>query len=386
MLARHSGDMDRDPLVIDIIAGARPNFMKIAPVIRALKERQTAGSPLRYRLVHTGQHYDPKLSDSFFQQLGIPQPDVNLEVGSGTHAEQTAAIMTRYERLLLDAPSALCLVVGDVTSTMACAITAQKLCIPVAHVEGGIRSGDWTMPEEINRMVTDAITNWFFTTSESANENLRRAGIDEKRIFFVGNTMIDTLLANIDRLQRPTFWKDAGLRKGDYFVLTLHRPANVDCSEGFRNLLCAVGNGARGLPVVFPVHPRTARTLKVLGEVPNNLLLVDPQGYLEFNYLVRYAKAVITDSGGITEETTVMGVPCMTLRDNTERPETISIGTNELIGTNPSALAPALERLFAGGWKRGGIPEKWDGRTGERIVALLERLLCDKSQHAVRET
>ena len=382
MVTRHSGESGSDFCVIDIIAGARPNFMKIAPIIRALKERQSSSSPLGYRLVHTGQHYDPKLSDSFFEQLGIPQPDVNLEVGSGTHAEQTAAIMTRYERLLLDSPSALCLVVGDVTSTMACAIAAQKLCIPVAHVEGGIRSGDWTMPEEINRMVTDAITNWFFTTSENANENLRCAGVDEERIFFVGNTMIDTLLANLDRLRPPIFWEEAGLQKSNYFVLTLHRPANVDRSDGFRKLLSAISDGTRGLPVVFPVHPRTARTLKGLGDIPENLLLVESQGYLEFNYLVRHAKAVITDSGGITEETTVMGVPCMTLRDNTERPETISIGTNELIGTDPSALAPALERLFAGNWKRGGIPEKWDGRTGERIVEVLERLLCGKSSSA----
>ena len=335
-----------------------------------------AGGPLRYRLVHTGQHYDPKLSGDFFVQLGIPQPDVNLEVGSGTQAEQTAALMTRYEKLLMDAPSALCLVVGDVTSTMACAIAAQKLCIPVAHVEGGIRSGDWTMPEEINRMATDAITNWFFTTSEVANANLGRAGVDEERIFFVGNTMIDTLLANLDRLQPPTFWEDFGLEPGGYFVITLHRPANVDRGDAFARLLAAIGEGTRGLPVVFPVHPRTAKTLRDVVDLPGNLLLVDPQPYLEFNYLVRHAKAVITDSGGITEETTVMGVPCLTLRDSTERPETISIGTNELIGTDPAALKPALDRLFAGAWKQGGIPEKWDGHTGERIVAELERLLA----------
>lgn len=362
-------------MLIDIIAGARPNFMKIAPIIRALEARQAAGEGLRYRLVHTGQHYDPKLSGDFFVQLGIPQPDVNLEVGSGTQAEQTAAIMTRYERLLLDTPSALCLVVGDVTSTMACAITAQKLGIPVAHVEGGIRSGDWTMPEEINRMVTDAITNWFFTTSEVANANLRRAGVGEERIFFVGNTMIDTLLTNLDRLRPPAFWEELSLQPGGYFVITLHRPANVDRSDAFASSLEAIGDGTRGLPVVFPVHPRTAKTLRGLGRLPANLLLVDPQPYLEFNYLVRHSKAVITDSGGITEETTVLGVPCLTLRDSTERPETISIGTNELIGTNPAAIKPALNRLFAGDWKQGGIPEKWDGRAGERIVGALERLL-----------
>ncbi len=365
-------------MLIDIIAGARPNFMKIAPIIRALDARRAVGGALRYRLVHTGQHYDAKMSGDFFTQLGIPAPDVNLDVGSGTQAEQTAAIMVRYERLLLDAPSALCLVVGDVTSTMACAIAAQKLRVPVAHVEGGIRSGDWTMPEEINRMVTDAITQWFFTTSEVANANLRRVGVTEERIFFVGNTMIDTLLANMDRLQKPAFWDELGLMASDYFVLTLHRPANVDAEHKLAAMLTAIGSGTRGLPVIFPVHPRTARTLETLGDLPPNLRFVDPQPYLEFNYLVKHAKAVITDSGGITEETTVMGVPCMTLRDTTERPETVTTGTNELLGTNPAALEPALQRLFAGAWKKGGIPEKWDGHTAERIVAALERLLVSR--------
>lgn len=363
-------------MLIDIIAGARPNFMKIAPIIRALEVRRSDGGPLDYRLVHTGQHYDAKMSGDFFVQLGIPEPSINLEVGSGTQAEQAAAIMIRYERLLIEQPSLLCLVVGDVTSTMACSIAARKLNIPVAHVEAGIRSGDWTMPEEINRVVTDAITNWFFTTSEEANKNLRRAGVAEDRIFFVGNTMIDTLLVNLPRLRAPGFWDELGLKVGEYIVLTMHRPANVDSSGHFSCMLSAIAQGARGIPVVFPTHPRTARTLRKMGEVPAGIHLVEPQAYLEFNYLVKNAKAVITDSGGITEETTVMGVPCMTLRDNTERPETITIGTNELIGTNPLALAPALDRLFEGQWKRGAIPEKWDGRTGERIVAILERVLC----------
>lgn len=361
--------------VIDIIAGARPNFMKIAAIIRALDAHQANGGHLRYRLIHTGQHYDARMSGDFFTQLGIPEPNINLEVGSGTQAEQTAAIMVRYEALLMQARSDLCLVVGDVTSTMACAIAAQKLCVPVAHVEAGIRSGDWTMPEEINRMVTDAITNWFFTTSEIANQNLRNAGVDAARIHFVGNTMIDTLLTNMDRLHPPAFWEAHGLRAGEYFVVTLHRPANVDAGGGFARLLEAIGEGTRGIPVIFPVHPRTAKTLAELPNLPPNLLLVDPQPYLEFNYLVKHAKAVITDSGGITEETTVMGVPCLTLRDSTERPETVSIGTNELIGTDPAKLKPALDRLFAGQWKRGAIPEKWDGRTGERIVDILAKSL-----------
>ena len=362
--------------LIDIIAGARPNFMKIAPIIHTIQARHRAGAQFGYRLVHTGQHYDTRMSGDFFLQLGIPEPDVNLEVGSGSQAEQTAAIMIRYEKLLVEKRCDVCLVVGDVTSTMACSIVAQKLGVRVAHVEGGIRSGDWTMPEEINRMVTDAITNWFFTTSEIANRNLRQSGVSDDRIFFVGNTMIDTLLSNMDRLQRPSFWEARDLMPGAYFVLTLHRPANVDGAGEFARLLQAIGEGTRGMPVVFPVHPRTAKTLQSLAELPVNLHLVEPQPYLEFNYLVKHSKAVITDSGGITEESTVMGVPCMTLRDNTERPETVTLGTNELLGTDPRALKPALDRLFAGEWKKGGIPELWDGKASQRIVNALERLLA----------
>lgn len=360
---------------IDIIAGARPNFMKIAPIIRALEAHRSAGGALRYRLVHTGQHYDARMSGDFFTQLGIPEPQVNLEVGSGTQAEQTAAILVRYEQLLLEAPCDVCLVVGDVTSTMACAIAAQKLRVPVAHVEAGIRSGDWSMPEEINRMVTDSITNWFFTTSDVANENLRRSGVGEERIFFVGNTMIDTLLANMARLRPPPFFDELGLSAGNYFVVTLHRPANVDTAQGFAALLSAIGESTRGLPTVFPVHPRTAKTLQEVSTLPPNVHLVDPQPYLEFNYLVKNARAVITDSGGITEETTVMRVPCLTLRDSTERPETVRVGTNELIGTDPARIKPAMDRLFAGEWKKGGIPPLWDGQTATRIVAALDSLL-----------
>lgn len=362
--------------LVDVIAGARPNFMKIAPIIRALEARAHAGGALRYRLVHTGQHYDARMSASFFTQLGIPEPHVNLEVGSGTQAEQAAGIMVGYERLLLQERSDACLVVGDVTSTMACAIAAQKLGVRVAHVEGGIRSGDWTMPEEINRIVTDSITNWFFTTSETAGENLRRTGATAEQIHFVGNTMIDTMLANLDRLQPPAFWDELGLRPGEYLLTTLHRPANVDSPAQLAALLRAVGEGSRGEPVVFPVHPRTAKTLQALGELPPTLKPVEPQPYLEFIHLARHARAIVTDSGGITEEATVLGIPCMTLRDSTERPETVTMGTNELIGTDPRRLAPALDRLFAGEWKRGRVPEKWDGHTGERIVAILERLLA----------
>jgi UDP-N-acetylglucosamine 2-epimerase (non-hydrolysing) len=373
-IATPAATHDRGPL-IDLIAGARPNFMKVAPILRALEARRRAGSALRWRLIHTGQHYDEKMSGEFFRQLEIPPPDVNLEAGSGTQAVQTAAIMVRYEQLLLEHPASLCLVVGDVTSTMACAIVAQKLRIPVAHVEGGIRSGDWSMPEEINRLVTDAITDWFFTTSEVANANLRRAGVDPKRILFVGNTMIDTLLANLNRTRPPTWWEELRLQPQTYDVLTLHRPANVDDPSVLERLLVAVADGAGQHPVIFPAHPRTAKVLAKLSFVPAKLHVVEPQPYLEFLHLLRHARAVVTDSGGITEETTVLGIPCLTLRDNTERPETVTLGTNELIGTDPAVLGPAYARLSAGEWKKGVVPPLWDGRTGERIAAELERVL-----------
>jgi UDP-N-acetylglucosamine 2-epimerase (non-hydrolysing) len=362
-------------MLIDIIAGARPNFMKIAPIIEAVKRAKDSGRDIDYRLVHTGQHYDKNMSDNFFEQLGIPEPDINLEAGGGTQAEQTANIMVRYEKVLFDKKPAVTLVVGDVTSTMACSIAAKKMQVKVAHVEAGIRSFDLSMPEEINRMVTDSITDYYFTTSEVANKNLRTYGAKENQVFFVGNTMIDTLLKNISRLKQPTAWDKLGLKEKEYFVITLHRPANVDEEGKLKHLLDAIVNNVHQLPVVFPVHPRTAKILEGLGVSAPNLHMIEPLGYLEFNYLVKNAKAVITDSGGITEETTVMGIPCMTLRDNTERPETITEGTNELLGTNPEALKPALEKLFAGEWKKGGIPELWDGKTGERIVKELYNLL-----------
>jgi len=360
---------------IDLIAGARPNFMKISPIIDAIKMASQRGEDISFRLIHTGQHYDKNMSESFFEQLNIPEPDVNLGAGGGTQAEQTAAIMIGYERLLLKESTDLCLVVGDVTSTMACSITAQKLQIQVAHVEAGIRSGDWSMPEEINRMVTDSITNYFFTTTEIANDRLRKTGVGEDRIFFVGNTMIDTLLKHRNRFQKPAEWEGIGLKEGGYLVMTLHRPANVDQEEKLKTLMEEIINHSRGMPLIFPVHPRTKKILENLGIKHERLYMIDPLGYLEFNYLVERAKAVVTDSGGITEETTVMGVPCMTLRDNTERPETIIQGTNELIGTDPKAIRPAMEKLFSGQWKKGSIPEKWDGKTAERIVeALLKRI------------
>ena len=367
------------PRRLTLIAGARPNFMKIAPILHAIIEARDQGKNISFRLVHTGQHYDEKMSATFFEELNIPAPDVHLGGGGGTQAEQTAAIMVAFEKELMANPADLVLVVGDVTSTMACAIVAKKLQTKVAHVEAGIRSFDLSMPEEINRMVTDSITDYFFTTSIWAGENLKRSGITEDRIFFVGNVMIDTLLYNMTKFKKPQVWDDLDLKSREYLVMTLHRPGNVDGEDKFRELLQAIIDAAKGMPLIFPVHPRTRNILERMGigagEAPN-LHLLDPMGYLEFNYLVQRAKAVITDSGGITEETTVFGVPCMTLRDNTERPETCEIRTNALIGTDPAAIAPAMERLFNGQWQKGGIPEKWDGSAAKRIVDLLNNLEC----------
>ena len=359
---------------ITLIAGARPNFMKIAPIIAAINQHNKGYNNIQFRLVHTGQHYDKNMSDSFFEQLSIPQPNANLESGGGSQAEQTASIMIRFEKELMDHPTNVVLVVGDVTSTLACSIVAKKMKIDVVHVEAGIRSYDLSMPEEINRMVTDSITDHFFTTSEVANTNLRNIGVNNSRIHFVGNTMIDTLLKQEPRFIQPNIWVEKRLQTNNYFVLTLHRPANVDGEVKLRLLLDTIINEAKGIPIVFPVHPRTKNSLEGLGINAPNLLMVDPMTYLEFNYLVKHAKAVITDSGGITEETTVMKVPCITLRDNTERPETVDLGTNELIGTDPSNLPPAFEKLFSGNWKKGSIPPLWDGKTGERIVSILNSL------------
>jgi UDP-N-acetylglucosamine 2-epimerase (non-hydrolysing) len=361
-------------LKIDLIAGARPNFMKIAPIIDAIRKVKSERVDINFRLIHTGQHYDKNMSDSFFDQLNIPQPDFNLGAGGGTQAEQTAAIMIAYERLLLEDKSDLCLVVGDVTSTMACAIVAQKLHVPVAHVEAGIRSGDWTMPEEINRLVTDSITNYFFTTTPEATDTILKSGVSSDRVFWVGNTMIDTLLKHRPNFKKPEFWDTLGLKKGQFIVITLHRPANVDEEYNLKNLLYEIISNSNGLPLIFPVHPRTAKILHRIGVDYNQLHTVEPLAYLEFNYLAENALAVITDSGGITEETTVMGIPCITLRNNTERPETVHLGTNELIGTDPKAIKPALDKLFDGKWKKGAVPEKWDGNTAKRIVDILKEI------------
>ena len=386
---------------LTIIAGARPNFMKVAPIIKAinafnrLEDERVRGLEERrisYRLVHTGQHYDKNMSDTFFEELGIPAPDVNLGCGGGTQAEQTAAIMVAFEKELMAHPADIVMVVGDVTSTMACSIVAKKLNTKVCHVEAGIRSWDLTMPEEINRMVTDSLADYMFTTSEVANQNLVRMGallveggrckveshIPQQKVWFVGNVMIDTLLANRERFRKPAIWDELGLREKEYIVMTMHRPANVDEENHLHAMLSQIVENVHGLPVIFPIHPRTAKMLgliddRYIDDRWANLHIVEPMGYLEFNYLVERAKAVVTDSGGITEETTVMGVPCITLRDNTERPETCTVGTNELIGTDPAAIKPALDKLFAGEWKKGGIPEKWDGKAAERIINILSQ-------------
>ena len=399
-------------MLITLIAGARPNFMKIAPLIKAIQKAAAEGHDIRHRLVHTGQHYDKNMSDTFFEELGIPMPDVNLGCGGGTQAEQTANIMMAFEKDLMANPTDLVLVVGDVTSTMACSIVAKKLNTKVCHVEAGIRSWDQTMPEEINRMVTDALADYMFTTSEIANKNLLLQGAElqasssnsliasspnslpaleeeqyafkrnVQRVWYVGNVMIDTLMANRARFRRPAVYDALGLEEKQYIVMTMHRPANVDEQEHLKALMEQIITNVHGLPIIFPIHPRTAKLFynlwgdeEKLKEIFPNLHIVDPMGYLEFNYLVERAKAVVTDSGGITEETTVMGVPCITLRDNTERPETCTVGTNMLIGTKPEAIKPALDKLFAGEWKQGAIPALWDGQTSERIVEILLELL-----------
>ena len=359
---------------ITLIAGARPNFVKIAPIVEAIRAAQAAGACISYRLVHTGQHYDRAMSGSFFDELGIPDPDINLECGGGTQAEQTASIMIAFERELLANPCDCVLVVGDVTSTMACTLVAKKLNTKVAHVEAGIRSWDLSMPEEINRIVTDSLADFFFTTSEVANQNLRKFGVPEEKIFFVGNVMIDTLLKNMPRFKAPDIWETLQLQWHRYLVLTLHRPANVDEADKLKRTIQAIADHTHGLPVVFPIHPRTASVFRKQGIVADNLKVIEPQGYLEFNYLVQHSMAVITDSGGITEETTVMHIPCMTLRDNTERPETCTVGTNMLVGTNPDNIKPALDKLFSGQWPKGGIPEFWDGHAAERIIRILHML------------
>lgn len=356
---------------ITIVAGARPNFIKIAPIIKAIEKRQNEGAAICYRLVHTGQHYDKNLSDTFFEELNIPKPNNNLEVKSGSQAEQTGAIMVAFEKELLQNPCDLVLVVGDVNSTMACAIVAKKQNTKVAHVEAGIRSGDMTMPEEINRIVTDSITDYFFTTSGTASENLLKYGVNQSNIHFVGNVMIDTLYQNLDKISAPLFWKEFGLENGNYIILTLHRPSNVDEEKSLINLLNGINTMTGNKKVIFPIHPRTKAILGETNLDLKNILFVEPQGYLNFMYLIQNSFAVITDSGGISEETTVLGIPCFTMRNNTERPETQSIGTNTLVGTSIENLEKMFSEFLINGKRKAGVPDLWDGKTSERIIDIL---------------
>ncbi len=365
------------------VVGARPNFMKIAPVMTALR----GSAYLQPYLVHTGQHYDQEMNHRFFQQLGIPQPDVDLEVGSASHAVQTAEIMRRFEPVLdRERPRAV-LVVGDVNSTIACALVAVKKGIPVIHVEAGLRSHDRSMPEEINRVMTDQISDLLFTTETSAGENLKREGIDERRIAFVGNVMIDTLKRQLIRavpLEATLGANTAsGLFSSGYALLTLHRPSNVDDPEVLARLLKTIRKISDRLPVIFPIHPRTAKQiqaekLRVYLDSPR-IVSLQPLSYLQMLGLMTKARVVLTDSGGIQEETTALGVPCITLRETTERPITVTEGTNTVVGNDPSRIKGALSNVLETGGKTGRIPEKWDGRAAERIVAIIERWFADES-------
>lgn len=358
---------------IMLICGARPNFMKIAPVIKAMRRH----GGLSHYLVHTGQHYDEKMSGSFFTDLGIPEPDVDLGVGSGSHAVQTAKIMVEFEKVCEREKPDMVVVVGDVNSTMACAIVAKKLWIPVAHIEGGLRSGDMRMPEEINRLVTDSISDLFFTTDPDANANLKREGVSEDRIHFSGNVMIDTLLENVDRAERESsILTRLELKPKEYAFLTLHRPSNVDDPTVLKGLLGEMEYIQKNVKLVFPVHPRTLGRIDAFGLRPQldamkNTIVLEPLGYLDMLQINRNARFALTDSGGLQEETTVFGVPCITLRKNTERPVTVEIGTSELAGNDPQKIRDYVDRILAGEWKMGAIPEGWDGKASERVAGAI---------------
>jgi UDP-N-acetylglucosamine 2-epimerase (non-hydrolysing) len=345
------------------VVGARPNFMKAAPVLNALRE---VGA--KQTLVHTGQHYDHNMSDIFFSQLEIPEPDVNLGIGSGSHAKQTADIMTGFEPVVLERRPDVVLVYGDVNSTVAAALVCAKLSIRIGHVEAGLRSFDWTMPEEINRVVTDRLADFLFTPSEDGNANLRREGVPAEKIHLVGNVMIDSL---VRLLPVATSLPKNGY-PGRYALVTLHRPSNVDDGESLKGILESLHEINRDLDVVFPVHPRTRQRIREFGHMAGNLHLLDPLPYIEFLALQRRAAVVITDSGGIQEETTYLGVPCLTLRENTERPVTVTLGTNAIVGQDKAKLKAELSRIFSGNTKKGIVPPLWDGRASERIADFLK--------------
>ncbi len=360
---------------ITLVAGARPNFPKVAPILRALQRRPDAFSPC---LVHTDQHYDWQMSAVFFRDLGLPEPDRHLGVGSGSQAVQTAKILIAFEEALLERRPDLVLVVGDATSTLACALCAAKLNIPVAHVEAGLRSLDRAMPEEINRIVTDAISDLLFTTSAEADANLLREGFPPDKVHRVGNVMIDSLFYALETADRSPILSTLGVQPKGYALATLHRVSNVDHPETLRGILSALDDIQRHIPLVFPIHPRTRKNLTAFGlqdqvSAMSNAILTEPMGYLDSIKLQKEARLVITDSGGLQEETTALGVPCLTVRENTERPETISVGTNTLVGISPEVIVREAMRVLEGSYKKGRIPDLWDGRAAERIVEILKK-------------
>ncbi len=354
-----------------IVAGARPNFMKIAPLIRELNNKE-----FFWKLVHTGQHYDYEMSKVFFDDLGIPEPDYYLEAGSGTHAEQTAKVMVKFEDVCINEKPDLIMVVGDVNSTLACSITAKKLNIKVAHIEAGLRSGDMSMPEEVNRIVTDSISDYLFVTEKEGMENLKREGKEEAQVFFVGHVMVDNLINKLDSLEGSSFETTSLKHKPDqYLFLTLHRPSNVDNYEVFNKILTGLNEIAEEIPIIFPIHYRTRERLDHFGLKPSdNIILLKPLSFSESLYLWKDAKAVLTDSGGLQEETTALGVPCLTLRENTERPVTVEIGTNTIVGTDMEKVKENVNIILHGKYKEGQIPELWDGKASERITEILENI------------
>jgi len=354
------------------VAGARPNFMKIAPIYDELKKHQGL-NPI---IVHTGQHYDDNMSKIFFDHLNIPKPDVNLEVGSDTHARQTAEIMIRFEKVLLEEEPDLVIVVGDVNSTIACSLVAVKMHIKVAHVEAGLRSHNWMMPEEINRVLTDKLSDFLFTTSNNANENLLHEGIEEDRTHFVGNVMIDTLLKNKELAQESNIIEKLNLQKEEYAVLTLHRPSNVDSKRNLNKILILMKEIHKHIKIIYPAHPRAAKQIENFSLTDrvsemNHFHIIEPLGYLDFLCLMFNSKFVLTDSGGIQEETTILGVPCLTLRNETERPITVTEGTNLVVGTDREKILTAIDSILKGNWKKGKIPELWDGNAAVRIVRII---------------